>query len=229
MTPRVEMLAWPADRTLAEIAPEFQSVRFSRVPVYGDSVDDIVGVLYLRDAYQALLAGRRDLRLRDLAREPMFVPGSVSLARLLHDFRTRRIHLGVVVDEYGGTDGLITLEDVLEELVGDIVDETDEEPPLIERVSRAQVRVNGGAALREINHFFNTSFPTLEHRSFNGYVLDELGRVPRAGESFELGGVRVEVEEASDTQVVRALLTRRTRGDGSDPHPDPEIGFSASD
>src|SRR5690606_8771647 len=109
MTPRVDMFAWPDSLTLAEIAPQLRSVPYSRVPVYGESVDDITGVLYIRDAYQALVSGQRDVRLISLAREPLVVPGSVPLTKLLRDFQTRRIHLAIVVDEYGGTDGLVTL------------------------------------------------------------------------------------------------------------------------
>ncbi len=211
MTPRVDMFAWPDSLKLAEIAPQLRSVPYSRIPVYGESVDDITGVLYLRDAYQALVSGQRDVRLISLAREPLVVPGSVSLTKLLRDFQTRRIHLAIVVDEYGGTDGLVTLEDVLEELVGDIVDEMDvAEEEALTRVSRNEVIAAGDADLREINHFFNTSFPLLEHRSLNGYLLEELGRVPVAGEQLERDGIRIEVLEATETQVLRARLRRAT-------------------
>lgn len=209
MTPRVDIFAWPATRTLAEIAPELPTVRYSRVPVYRESVDDIVGVLYIREAYQALVSGQRDLPLGELAREPLFVPGSVPLTRLLSDFQTRRIHLGIVIDEYGGTDGLVTLEDILEELVGEIVDETDIERQPLVRISRNEVVVEGGADLREINHFLNTAFPQLEHRSLNGYLLDELGYVPEPGEEIEREGILIRIEEATDTQVLRARLIRR--------------------
>ncbi len=208
MTPRVDIFAWEDSRTLSDIAEELQRVPFSRIPVYGESADDITGLLYLRDVYQALLAGQRDLPLKKLAREPFFVPSSVSLIRVLQDFQSRRIHMGLVVDEHGGIDGLITLEDILEELVGEIVDETDipEEP--IVRINRNEILVDGVADLREINHFFNTSFPLLEHRSLNGYLLEELGRVPETGETIEREGVRIEVLRASDTQVKRARLRR---------------------
>jgi putative hemolysin len=210
MTPRVDVFAWPDSKTLAEIAPELGTVPYSRVPVYGESIDDITGVLYVRDAYQALVSGQRDVPLRALAREPLIVPGSLSLTRLLRDFQTRRIHLAIVVDEYGGTDGLVTLEDLLEELVGDIVDETDVAHEPIVRVSRQEIVAAGDADLREINHYFNTSFPQLEHRSLNGYLLDELGRVPETGETIERGGIIIEVLEATDTQVIRARLRRAT-------------------
>lgn len=208
MTPRVDIFAWPANRTLSEIAADLSAVRYSRVPVYDETIDDIIGVLYTRDAYQALIGGQRDLPLGELAREPFFVPGSIPLTKLLSDFQARRIHMGVVIDEYGGTDGLVTLEDILEELVGEIIDETDVEQQAIVRVSRHEIIVEGGADLREVNHFFNTSFPQLEHRSLNGYLLDELGYVPAPGEEIEREGVVIHIVEATETQVLRARLLR---------------------
>jgi putative hemolysin len=208
MVPRVDVFAWPDDRRLADIAGELPSLRHSRVPVYGDSIDDITGVLYLRDAYQALLAGQSALPLRDLAREPLVVPGSVPLSKLLREFQQRRIHLAVVVDEYGGTDGLVTLEDVLEELVGEIVDETDDTEDSITRVSANEIMVWGDVDVRDINEFFDAALPLLEHRSLNGYLLEELGRVPEVGETLQREGITIEVVEASETQVMRARLRR---------------------
>jgi putative hemolysin len=208
MTPRVDMFAWPDTRTLSEIAPELRSARYSRVPLYSETIDRITGVLYLRDAYMALISGQRDVELRALAREPFFVPGSVTLDKLLLDFQTRRIHLGIVIDEYGGVDGLIALEDILEELVGEIVDESDVAQEPIVRLSRNEILVDGSADLREINHFFNTSFPTLEHRSLNGYLLEVFGQVPESGERITREGVVIEVTAATDIQVLRARISR---------------------
>ncbi|MBI4512652.1 MAG: HlyC/CorC family transporter [Gemmatimonadetes bacterium] len=224
MTPRVEIVAWPANRTLADIAPELRTVPYSRIPLYGENLDDITGILYTRDAYQALISGQRDVPLQQLAREPFFVPGSVPLNRLLVDFQTRRIHMGIVIDEYGGLDGLVTLEDVLEELVGEIVDERDVARERIVRAGRSEILVDGSADLREINHFWNTSFPELEHRSLNGYVLEELGRVPEPGTKLEREGVLIEVLEASDTQVLRARLTRMGTKAEPEAAPDPGKG-----
>jgi CBS domain containing-hemolysin-like protein len=208
MTPRVDIFAWRDDQLLRDIVPLLGSVRYSRVPVFHGSIDNITGVLYLRDAYQALVSGQRDVPLKALTREPLVVPGSVPVTKLLRDFQTRRIHMAIVVDEYGGTDGLVTLEDVLEELVGEIQDETDVAEDAMTRISRAEIIVAGDADLREINHFFNTTFPLLEHRSFNGYLLEELGRVPEPGEKFEREGILIEIMEATDTQVIRARLRR---------------------
>ncbi len=208
MTPRVDMFAWEDAMTLSEIAPLLGTVRFSRVPVYRETIDNVSGVLYVRDAHQALLSGQRDVPLTQLAREPLVVPGSVPLSKLLRDFQTRRIHMAIVVDEYGGTDGLVTLEDVLEELVGEIVDETDVAEETITRVSRNELLATGDADLREINHFFNTTLPQLEHRSLNGYLLEEFGHVPEPGDRLEREGIAIEVLEATETQVLRARLQR---------------------
>jgi putative hemolysin len=228
MTPRVEIFAWRSDRPLAQIAGELKQVRFSRIPVFKETIDDIVGVLYVRDAYQALVSGQRDVPLGALAREPLIVPGSISLTKLLSEFQTRRIHMGIVIDEYGGTDGLVTLEDVLEELVGEIVDETDVERQPILRISRHEIEVEGGADLREINHFFNTAFPQLEHRSLNGYILDELGYVPKPGEEVNREGILIRVVDATETQVQRARLIRAVPLDEEE-HPVEEDAVAGGD
>ncbi len=209
MTPRVGIFAWPADRTLSEIASELQTVRFSRIPVYRNSLDEITGILYVRDAYQALVSGQRDVQLGRLAREAMFIPATVVLSQLLPEFQARRIHAGIVVDEHGGTDGLITLEDILEELVGEIVDETDVPTEPFKRVGKDTIVVEGGVDLREINHFFNCALPVLEHRSLNGYLMQVFGRVPDPQESAEVEGLRIEVISSSDTHVTRARITRK--------------------
>jgi putative hemolysin len=213
MTPRVEVFAWSDELTLAEVATQLPDVRYTRIPVYKGSLDRVTGVLYLRDAYQALLLGQRDVPLARLAREPLFVPETVSLLELLEQFRTRRVHLGIVVDEHGGVDGIVSLEDILEELVGEIVDETDEPETPIVRVNRNELLAEGTADLREINHFFNTAFPILEHRTLNGYLLDEMGRVPEVGESLDRLGVTIEVLRATETQVTRLRLSRIPIGD----------------
>lgn len=208
MTPRVDVFAWKDTFLLEDIVEELSGVPYSRVPVYKDSVDDVTGILYVREAYQAWVEGKRDLPLRALARDPFFVPGSLSLSRLMQDFQARRIHMGIVADEFGGIDGLVTLEDVLEELVGEIVDETDLDEEEMVRLSRTEALVDAGVDLREINYAFNLSLPILEHRSLNGFILEEMGYVPAAGETLERSGVHIEVVEATETQVVRARLTR---------------------
>ena len=208
MTPRVDIVAWQQSRRLGDVLAELAEVPHSRVPVYGESIDDVTGILHVRDAYRAYVAGQRDIPLSELAREAMFVPGSLSLARLLADFRDRRMHMGIVADEFGGTDGLITLEDVLEELVGEIVDETDVDEDPLTRVSPDEILASGAAELREINDRFAFDLPEGENRSLNGFILEELGKVPSRGAVLTAGGAHIEVLEASETQVLRAKLRR---------------------
>lgn len=208
MTPRVDVFAWKDSLSLRDIVSQLSTVPYSRVPVYGESVDDVTGVLYVREAYQAVVEGKNDVPLSALSREPFFVPGSLSLSRLLQDFQSRRIHLGIVADEFGGIDGLVTLEDVLEELVGEIVDETDVDEEEMVRLSKNEALADAGVDLREINYAFNVSLPILEHRSLNGFILEEMGYVPDVGEILERSGVRIEIVDATDAQVVRVRLTR---------------------
>jgi putative hemolysin len=214
MVPRVDIFAWNEDRTLLDVIEELSTVPHSRVPVYRESVDDITGILYVREAYAAYAEGAREVRLAELAREPFFVPGSLPLTQLLQDFQARRSHMGIVADEFGGTDGLVTLEDVLEELVGEIRDETDQEEDEIVRISEQVVEVDAGVDLRDLSERFEVPFESSEHRSLNGLILDELGSVPAQGQSLDLSGVRIEILEASETQVRRARLTRLTGSGG---------------
>ena len=208
MTPRVSVFAWSDALRLADIIDQLPEVPYSRVPVFGESVDDVTGILYVREAFAAHSGGRADARLSELSREPFFVPSSLPLTRLLRDFQNRRIHMGIVADEFGGTDGLVTLEDILEELVGEIVDETDPASEPIVRVSRTEALVEGSTELREVNYAMNVSLPHLEHRSVNGFLVERLGHVPAPGEQVRVAGVEIEIVEASETQILRARLRR---------------------
>ena len=210
MVPRVDIFAWQENLTLSEIIDELPDVPYSRVPVYKDSVDDVTGILYVREAYERISQGMHDLKLHQISRAPFFVPGSLSLAQLMRDFQAKRIHMGIVADEFGGTDGLVTLEDILEELVGEIRDETDVEEEEILRVSRNQIECDAGVDVRDINQALGVTLPKLEHRSLNGLILEELGHVPSVGEKLLCGDVRIEIMQATETQVIRAQVTRLT-------------------
>ena len=208
MTPRVDIFAWKDSLTLEEIIGELKSVPYSRVPVYKDTTDDISGILHVREVYEHYVDGRTTMTLSQLARDPLFVPGSLPLTQLLHQFQARRIHMGIIADEFGGTDGLATLEDILEELVGEIVDETDVDEEVLTRISKTEILAPGGIDVREINYAFNVALPQLGQRSLNGFILEELGHVPEPGETVERAGVKIEILTASDTQVLTTRLTR---------------------
>jgi len=208
MTPRVEIEAWQDSGTLGEIADDLASIRFSRIPVHGGSLDNVTGVVYVRDAYQALAEGRADSLLSEIARTPFFVPSTIPLVQLLGEFRARRVHMGIVVDEHGGTDGLVSLEDILEELVGEIEDELDRPTEPIRRIGQNEIIADATADLKDINQVFGIDLPVHEHRSLNGLLLELFGRVPNAHESVEIDGVTIEVIDAEDTQVLRVRIIR---------------------
>ena len=210
MVPRVDIFAWQEDLSLSEIIDGLPDVPYSRVPVYKDSVDDVTGILYVREAYERISQGMHDLKLHQISRPPFFVPGSLSLAQLMRDLQAKRIHMGIVADEFGGTDGLVTLEDVLEELVGEIHDETDVEEEEIRQVSSNQIECDAGVDVRDINQALGVTLPKLEHRSLNGLILEELGHVPSVGEELRCDDVQIEIMQATETQVIRAQLTRLT-------------------
>ena len=136
------------------------------------------------------------------------MPASISLVQLLGEFRARRVHMGIVVDEHGGTDGLVSLEDILEALVGEIEDELDRPTEPIRRIGRNEIIADATTDLKEINQVFGTDMLVHEHRSLNGLLLESFGRVPATGESMEVDGITIEVIDSSDTQVLRVRLTR---------------------
>ncbi len=209
MVPRVDIFAWQENLKLRDIVKTLTQVPYSRVPVYTDSVDDVTGIVYVREIYERFVGGELDRSVADLAHDPFFVPGSRSLTELLQEFQARRIHMGIVADEFGGTDGLVTLEDILEELVGEIHDETDLDEEEIQRISEDVLECDAGVDLRDLDEELDIALPQGEHRSLNGFLLEELGHVPEAGEYLVTSVARIDILQSSDTQVLRARVTRR--------------------
>ncbi len=187
----------------------------SRFPVFETSRDNIIGVLMAKDLLK--LQRAPELNLRTLLRPPMFVPESRGLNELLRDFKTNRSHLAIVIDEFGNTAGLITIEDVLEEIVGEIEDEFDEAPSdaSIFTLADGSQRVAGDALIADVNESFGTALPEDEFDTIGGLVAHELGRVPRRGESVELEGLRFSVMLARGGAVRWFKVTRRRTDDAS--------------
>jgi putative hemolysin len=209
MVPRVDIFAWSDDLLVRDVVPDLPSVPYSRVPVYRGTIDNVTGVVYVREAYEHDVQGKGDLPLADIARSPFFIPGALSLSKLLQDFRDRRIHMGIVADEFGGTDGIVTLQDVVDELVGKIADETDPTPrEVIRQMSETSLECDAATELRDLNDALGVELPADERRTLNGFILEEIGHVPRRGDSFVSGSIRVDILEATHTQVVRARVTR---------------------
>jgi CBS domain containing-hemolysin-like protein len=207
MVPRPDMFCLDVTTEPAELLPLLREHLHSRVPVFEETVDQIVGVLYTKDLLPYLAGLPADFSLRPHLHPPYFVPGSKRADALLREFQAKKLHLAVVVDEYGGTAGLVTLEDLLEELVGEIRDEYDEDERLIQRVAPRSFRVSGRLAIDELNTITGLQIPDDAFDTVGGWVLDLFGRVPHKGEKTETDGVRVAVEKVERTRVLEVLVT----------------------
>jgi len=211
MVPRPDMFCLDVTTPPAEILPLLREHLHSRVPVFEDSIDQIIGVLYTKD----LLPYRRGLPpefdLRANLHPPYFVPESKRADALLREFQAKKLHLAIVVDEYGGTAGLVSLEDLLEELVGEIRDEFDEDERLIQRLSPGTFRVSGKLAIDELNAATGLEISGEAFDTVGGWVLDLFGRVPNKGEKKETDEVVVTVEKVERTRILEVVITLRDR------------------
>jgi len=215
MVPRPDMFCLDVATPTAEILPLLREQLHSRVPVFEETVDQIVGVLYTKDLLPYLRGLPGDFDLRSRLHPPYFVPESKRADALLREFQAKKLHLAIVVDEYGGTAGLVTLEDLLEELVGEIRDEFDEEERLIQKVDAATYRVSGKLPIDELNAATGLNLPNESFDTVGGWVLDLFGRVPHKGEKAQTSEVSVAVEKVQRTRVVEVLVKLNRRSDGS--------------
>jgi CBS domain containing-hemolysin-like protein len=215
MVPRPDMFCLDLATPTPDILPLLRENLHSRVPVFDETVDQIVGVLYTRDLLPYLRGLPSDFELRAHLHPPYFVPESKRADALLREFQAKKLHLAIVVDEYGGTAGLVALEDLLEELVGEIRDEFDEEERLIQKLDATTYRVSGKLSIEELNAATGLNLPNESFDTVGGWVLDLFGRVPRKGEKAHTDEVTVAVEKVQRTRVVEVLLQLRQRVGGS--------------
>ncbi|MGC8966969.1 MAG: hemolysin family protein [Thermus sp.] len=210
MTPRVEMVAIEAEATLEDFLHLFREHRYSRVPVYRESVDHIVGVAYAQDLLTYYC--EEDLKRRtvaSIAHPPYFVPENMDAWTLLKELRRRKVHLAIVVDEFGGTAGLVTLEDVMEEIVGEIYDETDEpEDAPIKRLPDGTLSIQAQTPIDEVSEALGVELPEGEYDTLSGFLYEQFGRIPGVGESVEWQRFRFVVESADQRRIDRVRVER---------------------
>ncbi|MEZ4600159.1 MAG: CNNM domain-containing protein [Syntrophotaleaceae bacterium] len=200
MIPRTEVVGIEVSTPFAEALEIAQQARHSRFPVYEGSLDEVVGVIHSKDILK--FVGRpEEFSLRDEARPPYFVPESKRINTLLQSFRQKHIHLAMVVDEYGGVEGIVTLEDIVEEIVGDIQDEYDTEEVLIREMSFGRYMVDGSVSLRVINQKFGLQLSEEHANTLAGFLLHCLGSIPRQGDCCEAQGVSFTVRRVVDRRV----------------------------
>ena len=212
MTPRTEMVALPADLSLEQSADQVAVAGRSRYPVYGESLDDILGVVHAKD----ILAGLRSAKggtLRAVLRPAMFVPGTREVEDVLADMKRQKIHLAIVLDEFGGTAGLVTMEDLLEEIVGQIYDEYDR-PSGELRVAPpgAAPVISGATPLRDVNRVFALELDEQDYTTIGGFLFGAIGRLPKVGDQVAVKGAAFEIVEMDGRRVGKVRVGRRTVG-----------------
>ena len=217
MIPRIDIAAMPVTATFDEAISTFVEEGHSRVPVYEETVDEIVGILYAKDLLPFLrsASGPRP-ELRTLLRSPVYIPESMTVDDLLHEFQRRKVHIAIVLDEYGGTAGLVTIEDLLEEIVGEIQDEYDTEEPMVVRLSDEEARVDGRASIDELSELFDSNIEFEdedEYDTVGGLIYHRIGGIPSPGDRVELDGLTLTVESTDGRRVGKVLVVRTPDGD----------------
>ena len=209
MVPRVDIIGIERDTPWSEVIDRVRSAQHSRVPVFEGTIDEIVGVLYAKDLLHPVLADEEPSDgWQSLMRAPSFIPSAKRIADLLREFRATGRHIAIVADEYGGTAGLVTIEDVLEELVGEIRDEYDDEERFVESEDDVRFWVSGRTNLDDLSERLGHDFRREDVTTVGGLIFELVGRVPRAGESLSVGPFRVVVERVVRRKIERVFLER---------------------
>jgi putative hemolysin len=216
MVPRIAMVTLPAGSTMEDAIDIVVEEGHSRIPVYEDTIDEIIGILYAKDLLPFLKGSAAERpALRSILRTPVFVPESMSVDDLLHEFQRRKVHIAIVLDEYGGTAGVVTIEDLLEEIVGEIQDEYDEEEPLIVRLSDDEARIDGRADVDDLADLFDTNLgleDADEYDTVGGLIYHRIGGVPKPGDQVTVDGLTLTVETTDGRRVGKVLAVRDREG-----------------
>ena len=210
LTHRVDLEAIPVDATKEEVAKLFTDTRFSRLLVYEDSIDKIIGVIHQKNFYEG--TGINPAPLREIMTEPLYIHQTEKVDDLLQLLRTNKSHIAIVIDEYGGTLGIVTMEDVLEELVGEIWDEHDEIEEPIQKISEDIYVMDGSVTLDDFCHMFSIHSDS-DSVSLGGWVMDQMERIPNEGDSFDYENLTITVSKTDDHRVETVTVTVRAKDD----------------
>lgn len=208
MRPRIDVAAVSLDSPFQDVVDVAMKAGHSRIPLFKDSIDNIIGVLYVKDLLRFLLPNQQPVNLQDLARPPFFVPESQKVTQVFHDMRTTKVHMAIVLDEYGGTAGVVTIEDLLEEIVGDIQDEYDTEKPDIESAGEGAYLVDGSVSMGTIDELMEVDLESDAYDTIGGLVYSQLGAEPTEGETAIVGPLRATVIEMDGRRVRRVRVER---------------------
>ncbi|UCF43601.1 MAG: HlyC/CorC family transporter [Planctomycetota bacterium] len=210
MTPRTDIIAAEVNSDLQTVLDTVTGAGHTRVPVYEENIDNIVGLVYAKDLLTEIGKEPTDFKLRDKMRGAYFVPETKPLRALLHEFQNQKLHIAVVLDEYGGTAGIVTLEDILEELVGEITDEYEEKPPKpVRKIDQNTIEVDARTYVDDLNDEFEFDLPEDEdYDTIGGFVFSHLGYVPKTGESFDYEDLKFTISSAEARRIKRIRITK---------------------
>lgn len=215
MTPRTEIVAMPIDATLDEAAQIVEESSFSRYPVYEGSLDNVVGLVLAKDLLRVMRRDPEDFTLKQILRDVHVVPGSREVEEVLSDFKRRKEHLAVVLDEFGGTAGIVTMEDLLEEIVGEILDEYDEAEPRASLTTSGESLIPGETHIDDVNETFALDLPTDDYTTIGGFVFGALGRLPQVGDRVTAAGRQLTVREMEGRRIKTVSLSNGTKNQAS--------------
>jgi putative hemolysin len=207
MVPRTDMVAVESRSRVADVIDIAITAGYSRIPVFGQGIDDIVGLVYAKDLLRAEREGRQEELISTMQREAQFTPESKRVSELMREMQASKQHMAIVVDEYGGTAGLVTLEDLLEEIVGEIVDEYDVEEPTVQRLGDGSLRVSARMSIDEVNELIGGTLPEGDWDTVGGLVYSALGHVPIEGESVDVDGHQLAAERVQGRRIARVRVS----------------------
>jgi CBS domain containing-hemolysin-like protein len=209
MVPRIDMACIDSSDTIQDVLSRIIGCGHSRLPVYEDTVDNIIGLLYAKDLLKCWGADSNSFDLRKLLRVPYYIPETKNLEELLQEFKRKRVHIAVVIDEYGGTSGIVTIEDLLEQIVGDIQDEYDTEEEWLISQPDGAVIVDARLSIEELEQYFGIEVEREMFDTVGGLIFHLTGKIPRSGEEIETDDIHMTVLDADERKIRRVRITRK--------------------
>jgi len=209
MTPRTKMFMLNSRMMLFEALPQINRSGFSRIPIYGDNKDEIIGIVHVRDLLKYLERDEKTVELRGMSRKPIFVSQEKKVSDLLKEMQGRQTHMAIVLDEFGGVEGCVTLEDLVEEIVGEIRDETDVEKTMFHHIDKDTIVTNGDIEIDTVNEIFKTNVPEGDdYASLNGLLHEKLQDIPKEGDKIEIDSLRIVVEKVTKNKPEKIRIEK---------------------
>lgn len=207
MIPRTDLSSASIDSTLSELLQLVTSCGHTRIPIYRDNIDEIIGILHAKDLLKLFGEDPESKIDPGILRKTYFIPGSQKVSTLLRNFKAKKTHLAIVTDEYGGTAGIITIEDILEEIVGEIMDEHDHEEPMLSVIEENKVLVDARLEIEKLEDHFNIQLPEGDFESVGGFIIHILGKIPVTGDVITHNDIEIVIKKADERKIDKALIT----------------------